>query len=290
MPKHIRNGLIWFYADIKNFLMWCYNSRHDRIKKVTESADNKKWVFILGCNNSGTTLLYKLLEKHPEITSFPTEGQFLTSVLPVPMTLDVGRLWTEKLDSFRLTEKDDHFNRIKLIHDWMQHVKDKRAEIIIEKSPPNTIRARWLQSIFNKVYFIGIVRNGYAVSEGISRRKNVDIKRGGWHWVKSNELMIKDSKFLKNFILIRYEDLVKNPKNVVTSLLDFIGASKKEYKHDFNSRLSIHNIEKKGSYIQNFNPKSINRISEDARKELAQVIEPLMKKLGYDSRSDLSMA
>ncbi|MBK9319321.1 MAG: sulfotransferase [Bacteroidetes bacterium] len=47
-----------------------------------KAPEPEKWVFILGCYNSGTTLLHKLLATHSDIGSMPNEGQFYSSQLP----------------------------------------------------------------------------------------------------------------------------------------------------------------------------------------------------------------
>ena len=59
------------------------SARLDRIM----CADGAYWLFILGVNNSGTTILSKILETHPEIRTLPKEGQHLTTAFPKPNLL-----------------------------------------------------------------------------------------------------------------------------------------------------------------------------------------------------------
>lgn len=280
LPRHMRTGIIWFRAEIKNSISWRYIDK-DKIKRINEFCDSRRWVFLLGCNNSGTSLVRYLLARHPHIASFPIEGHFLTTVFPVPMTLNVGRRWTEKIEYFRLTEKDSQPDRTKLRHDWFNQIKNKMRPIVIEKSPPDTVRSRWLQEIFGSTYFIGMVRNGYAVAEGVARRKKVDIFEGARHWINANSIMIQDAKYLKNFKLIKYEDFVRNPEQVIKDLLDFIGADSNLFHFDVKERLHIHNINGQRSEIYDFNQKSIARIPPNVLKELSTEIEPMMEKLGY---------
>lgn len=280
LPRHIKSGLLWFRAGFLNHIAWIRRDS-EKVEKVLKLAESKKWVFILGCNNSGTSLLYHLLSKHYQIASFPIDGQFLTTVFKVPMTLNVGRLWTEKIEHFRLTEKDTDIDHKRLIFDWMSQIKSDNRPIIIEKSTPDTIRSRWLQNVFPSSYFIGITRNGYAVAEGISRRKRVDIRRGARHWIMANNLMINDAKFLSKLKMVKYEDLVEKPESVVFDILEFIGADKESYNMDFQKRIRLHNIDRKSSVIRNFNEKSIKRIPKQVLHELALDIEPVMKRLGY---------
>jgi len=280
LPRHLRTGSLWLWADIKNNILWQWNKIGD-LNKFKEFMESRKWVFILGCNNSGTTLLYYLLGKHPEVGTLPTEGHFLTSVLKVPMIYDVGRLWTEKSEYFRLTEKDTYVDSIKLIHDWMNFVRNKEAPVIIEKSPPNSIRSRWLQGVFKNSLFIGVTRNGYAVAEGIARRKYVDIIRSAKHWVKVNKMLIEDAKHLSKYMQIKYEDLTSQTKETLVNVIKFIGLDFEKYPFDLKRKMPIHNIDNTRAQICNYNLKSINRIPSNLLRELSIEIDPLMKELGY---------
>ena len=52
-----------------------------------------RWIFIIGCNNSGTTLLKSILTKHPLIAGFTREGVYLTDRLPFPEQFGWPRMW-----------------------------------------------------------------------------------------------------------------------------------------------------------------------------------------------------
>lgn len=76
-------------ALLLNMIFWMRN-RFRNPDKYREFANSRKWVFIMGCNNSGTSLLHYILGSHPDIASLPREGQFLTAVLPQPDHYGVG--------------------------------------------------------------------------------------------------------------------------------------------------------------------------------------------------------
>ena len=44
----------------------------------------ERWIFVVGCYKSGTTLLTKILSQHPLIGSMPNEGVAFTDALPYP--------------------------------------------------------------------------------------------------------------------------------------------------------------------------------------------------------------
>jgi hypothetical protein len=171
-----------------------------------------------------------------------------------------------------------------LIHDWKNFLSDLNAPTVLEKSPPNTIRTRWLQSIFKNSYFIGLVRDGRAVAEGINRRLEQDgakYEKSIAHWIKANTMMLDDAKQLKNFQLVRYEDLAENPQKTILDLIEFIDEDPDKYKFDFDGKLDIHNIKNEPNTIKNFNQKSFDRIPPDTFKMLTTKIKPMMARLGY---------
>ena len=84
--------------------------------------DNLSWLFVLGINNSGTTLLDTLLGEHEQISQLPEEGQRLSRALSRPNPMKVRRLWTERLDAFRMVPGSGHgLSASRLTWDWLAH-------------------------------------------------------------------------------------------------------------------------------------------------------------------------
>lgn len=188
-----------------------------------------KWVFIVGCYNSGTTLLAELMSRHPDISGMSTEGHFVTDQLVKDFDIGLPRMWVDREDLFRLTEEDDGPDVIRLKKEWAIRL-DLSKPVLLEKSPPNSARTRWFQKHFENAHFIGLMRNGYAVAEGISRKgdpKHIQrgwpIERSAWQWARGNEVLEKDSEHLKHFTWIKYEDLVANPQDTLNKLTNFLG-------------------------------------------------------------------
>ena len=77
-----------------------------------------------------------------------------------PENFGFARVWTERLDKFRMTEENQEYDSVRLIHDWKNYIDDVNLSIVLEKSPPNAIRSRWLQGVFKNSYFIGLSRDG----------------------------------------------------------------------------------------------------------------------------------
>src|SRR5688572_13607291 len=71
------------------------------------NLDSKKWVFILGCYNSGTTLLDQILSLHPEISGLKDEGVMLTDCLKRPEDFGWRRMWWKCEDQMAIVDERD---------------------------------------------------------------------------------------------------------------------------------------------------------------------------------------
>src|SRR5688572_10986722 len=71
-----------------------------------ELARAHKWCFIVGCNNSGTSLLQSILERTGQISTLPSEGQLYTTVLARSNKRQHGRIWSDYLDELQMSAAD----------------------------------------------------------------------------------------------------------------------------------------------------------------------------------------
>lgn len=240
--------------------------------------DPDKWVFIVSCYNSGSTLLHQILAQHPQIGSMPGEGQFYTDQLLLPKKVNLPRLWALEPELFYLDESNGRNINIDVLKkQWGARINNLERPIIIEKSPTNAGRTRWLQKYFDNAYFVGIVRNGYAVSEGIRRKSGHPLKKAAQQWLQSNEIMLRDFNYLKKSILISYEDLTDNPETTLAGILKFLDLE--SFNNEVISR--VWNIHEKNSEITNMNSLSINRLNDLERLEITEVAGEMLHRLGY---------
>lgn len=245
-------------------------------------AAEHRWVFVIGCNNSGTTLLYEMLGCHPEVTLLPHEGQYLTRLLPLPSEAGAPRVWTERLDAFRLTEDDTRVDAARLAFDWLRQAETPVERIIVEKSPPDAIRARWLQHAFPDSYFIGIVRSGYAVVEGIRRRQGYPVERCARHWELANRLMLDDAKQLRRVLLVRYEDLFDGLPVMAKAIGAFLGIDAAPLERVRELELSVHNMDDATTRLTDYNRRSLENLSPADIAAVDAVAGPMLDRLGYE--------
>lgn len=255
---------------------------------VTPVPRPRKWLFLVGCYNSGTTLLAELLSKHPDISGLPTEGHFITDQFVKDYDVGLPRMWAGREELFRLTEADSGPDAVRVKKEWGMRL-DRSKPVLLEKSPPNTIRTRWLQKHFAPAYFVAIVRNGYAVSEGITRkadpkhlRDSWPIEDSAWQWRRSNEVLEEDAPHLQRLLWVRYEDLARDPLTTLNEIAAF--AELPPFKDfDPNSELSIH--ERQDS-VRDFNEESIRKLTSEQRAGVNRVAGEMLTRYGYPLLDD----
>jgi Sulfotransferase family len=244
------------------------------------ALDGYFWLFVLGVTNSGTSILNRLLDAHPEVRILPTEGQWLTDALPLAKQFDVRRKWTERLDVFHMTEESDPMPALRAKYDWAYHYGPGPG-ILVEKSPPNTLRSRWLQKNFAPSRFAAIIRHPYAVCEGIRRRSKVGIEEAARQWAKANEVMLADSEHLEHFHLVTYENLTERPDEELERFRTFLSLATPFDRSVVDTPIAMHNVTGKPQRLQNLNHTSLERLSDEEIATIDRIAGPMMTRLGY---------
>lgn len=187
-------------------------------------------MFIGGLHRSGTTLLARSLAAHPAVSGFERtgatedEGQHLQSVYPVAQAHGgPGRFGFAS--EMHITEQsplvtDD--NRRRLWSDWGRHWDCDRP-VLIEKSPPNMLKSRFLQAMFPDARFIMVLRHPVAGALATQKWSGTRLHELIRHWLVCNELMLADIPYLRHVTLLWYEDFVCAGDDELMRLHRFIG-------------------------------------------------------------------
>jgi hypothetical protein len=247
----------------------------------------KSWIFIVGCYNSGTTLLAELLQTHPELDGLRNEGAFLTDQLPYPERFGWPRMWSECADMLRVPHDDlQRARRIK--RHWSLWVKGK-SDYIVEKSISNTLRMRFLEENFENAKFVHIVRNGLAVSAGIQKKANlvrwknpeglkcypIDLCARQW----SESINVVDVEVARGapVITVRYEDIAADPVSALRPVFDYIGVEAISDPSVWG-KMQVH---EKSSTIRDMNKASIASLTKRDDSIIRQVAGENLKRFGY---------
>ena len=197
------------------------------------NVSGEQFAFIAGLHRSGTSVLHRLLREHSDTSGFANtrvpedEGQFLQTVFERDTVFGgPGRIAFD--DRAHLTEESPLItpqNREKLLRQWGPYF-DLDRKILLEKTPSNLIRARFLQAMLPGARFIFIVRHPIAV--GLStfawtRRSGIGLPEVMRHWIKAHQIFLDDLSHIQNWTFLRYEELVADPASVLANLHQFLG-------------------------------------------------------------------
>jgi hypothetical protein len=73
-----------------------------------------------------------------------------------------------------------------------------------------------------KLFFIGLVRNGYAVAEGWLRRWVKSAEEAGKFYNSCIETLLRQREQYENFKIIKFEDMIKDPFKTVHQLFEYL--------------------------------------------------------------------
>lgn len=209
------------------------------------------FVFVCGLQRSGTTMLYRYLGEHPAVSALEgtaratNEGQHNQSVYPADEYHSKGGQFAFRSEA-RLTETSPLItdaNREKLFAEWSRYW-DTSAGILLEKSPPNVIRTRFLQAMFPNSSFIAILRHPIPVTLATSRWGKVKPHTLMRHWLKAHGYLVEDAPHLRRLHVMRYEDLVADPDGELARAFSFLGLSDHAPGRDRSAGLNADNFER----------------------------------------------
>ncbi len=128
-------------------------------------------LFLLCPNNSGSTFLSKAIGTSPDVWSLPREGQHALGYVGAITQNENGLTWAASQSALeRVTNPKDF--------DWAQNQKtwyfqaqarSDKAKVFFTKAPPFLAYPEMLAGQFANTRFVIMVRNPYAMIEGIMR-------------------------------------------------------------------------------------------------------------------------
>ena len=191
--------------------------------------EDKKFIFISGLHRSGTSLFYKILNEQENFSGLTNtneiedEGQFVQSVyLPAYKFGGVGKFgFNEESQLNETSILINEKNRQKLFKEWSRFWNTEK-KYLVEKSPPNIIRTRFLQEMFPNSYFINITRHPIATSLATKKWSKTSLDSLIDHWIVCHEIYNKDKKNLIRSINFKYEDLIDNPEKILKTISNFL--------------------------------------------------------------------
>ena len=235
--------------------------------------EDKSFAFVCGLHRSGTSLLFKILRDHAEISGFSEtgvpedEGQHLQSVYPTAKAYGgpgkFGFDTRSRLDeSSQLATPE---NAARLYREWSLHW-DTSAALLLEKSPPNLIRTRFLQALFPRSSFLTILRHPLAVAYATQKWSLTSVASLVEHWLLCHEAFERDAGRLDRVLSIRYEDFVATPQPLLVRICEFLGVAPTTLHHrvrtDINAKYFARWLKLRDGLRRGYAQKIVDRFGE----------------------------
>jgi Sulfotransferase family len=240
-------------------------------------VEQHRFVFIGGLHRSGTSVVFRCLREHPRISGFANtgvdedEGQHLQSVYPTALTHGGPGRFGFHPDA-HLTETSDlvsEDNRLRLFAEWERYW-DLERPVLLEKSPPNLIRTRFLQELFPNSYFVIVVRHPVAVAYATQKWSNTSLPQLIEHWLVCHERFEQDRQHIRRLLVLKYEDFVEKPQAALDEIYSFLGLPSSLYQLEV--RLNVNE-----EYLKQWREYQSDTLSGGC-------IEAAMVKLQYEKR------
>jgi hypothetical protein len=193
-------------------------------------AMEQRLVFVGGLHRSGTSLLTRCLAQHPLVSGFEgtgvpeDEGQHLQTVYrPAKDFGGPGRFAFDP--DARLTEDSPLVgdeSRRRLMEEWGRWW-DTAKPVLVEKSPPNLVRGRFLQALFPGARLVMVQRHPLAVAYATQKWSRTSLRSLVRHWLAAHEAFEADRPHLEHVHVVRFEDFVADPAATLEGVYAFLG-------------------------------------------------------------------
>ena len=255
-------------------------------------------IFIIGPMGTGTTLLRLMLDSHERI-AIPKETGFMRSehaLRFVPFKWTGGRWYR------RLGWSDEEFNDLlrSFFDQIFRRYADEHGKARWgEKTPLHTWHVTRMMKLFPDARFIATVRHPGAAVASNMKRWDHSLPKAAYHYARyGTESARLTQRRRKRVAMVRYEDLVTNPEQLMRELLAWLGEDWSDavlQHHQVQpKRESEFKVEGKVNAADSIDPSRIAKwtqaFDDDQRAELASTVGPLAQLLGYDMDDPATIA
>ncbi|MBN1566150.1 MAG: sulfotransferase [Anaerolineae bacterium] len=201
---------------------------------------NEKVIVINGISRGGTNILWNMIQSHPAVCGamyetdqlfapwtknrlrIVTDTVFRNPLLRIPPFITIAApLIDQRLFNVKLRNLNDFYNGFST-----EGVPYTRAEIersaVCLKSINNTIYSTPLFARIygERLYTIGIVRNGYGICESWVRR-GIPAAKAGLRYRQYVETMFKYREQNERYMIVKFEDILQAPFETLSSIFTF---------------------------------------------------------------------
>lgn len=256
----------------------------------------KTHLFVIGPNQSGSTFVTRAIERCSATWSLSREAQHMLGYQgPDTLHHDIPLTWASSSESVDFIGARDNYDWGKNRKAWYFQAQAARrdASIFVTKSPPFLLITDQIAEHFKQVRFLFIIRNPYAVVEGICRRtikqeseRTEALSIAARHIMTCFEYQKQNIEaYQSSGLFLSYESICCQPLGSGQKLQ---GLVPELTELDFNQRIAV-----KGMYdeqLRNMNDDHIGRLGPEDIRVINEVFArklDLMGFFGYQLLTDI---
>jgi hypothetical protein len=282
---------------------------HNRVERLRQRrwrmADyrsSEPHIVMGGAPRSGTTVLRKVLDRHPQICSGAETKLFVPAAYNLEWLAQSYRIPLEELTAMR----EGASSQAAFIDAFAARVREDAGKARwAEKTPQNIRHLDWIMARFPQTSIVHIIRDARDVV--CSMRRHPD-----WRWVEGEWQKVLVPRSVESYaqrwltdtsaglvwrddpryVEVRYEDLVADPPAVLRSICDGLGASvDAAWLAAVGPREAVAvgdaGQTKRPDYEGAVSGASVGRwrddLSADERREVERLCGPQLRELGYEA-------
>ena len=271
---------------IQLVMQYYYGAQHD----LDQLIENH--LFVICPNNSGSTLLKNLLATSNNTWNLAKEGQH-TFGFSGPCTRQIaggGLIWSTRSEWIEKLTNENAYNWAITRQAWYFSAfsHNPQAAVFVTKAPPFLLNVQLLKKNFHNPKFIFMIRNPYAVIEGIyrRRRRSKAPKNGDIRLIASQHIVNCLAQQKKNIeqhgsenIFFTYEDMCDRPLHIEKRLSEWFPALS-----DLCLRQTVSVKKTYNEPLRNMNSQQIAQLTHDDIDVINSILrehEPLLAHFGY---------
>jgi len=261
--------------------------------------------FILGTQRSGTTLLRLILNSH-KLVSIPEEASFLKFALKKNKysLANKNKIYKYLINDYQLNKWNLPKEKIKeilsmsntnidLISNFYSTYKNFFSKKLVgDKTPPFIRYLSILNDYYPEAKYIFIVRDGRDSFLSLRNRNHHSAKSfvlGGLEWKIKNCLILKNLNNISSDkkIIIKYEDLIKNPQKIIIDVCGFLNIEfQKDMLQFWKNSKDFIDKNHSSKIFKPIDSTNLNKwkigLTDKEIKKFQYYAEPLLKKYDYE--------